>query len=113
MKRVDSNDTGAMHLMGKCYYSGLLGLQQDETKAIELWIRAAEFGCSKAHNDLGMYYYHGENWKKASFTWRPQPWQDMKGQEAILDTLNFYSSTIQTELLSIGSLLHLLGHIWP
>jgi len=68
MKQVDSNDTGAMHSMGNCYYSGLLGLQQDETKAIELWIRAAEFGCSKVHNDLGMhYYYHGENWKKAKF----------------------------------------------
>jgi TPR repeat protein len=32
-----------MHLMGNCYYSGLLGLQQDETKAIELWIRAAGY----------------------------------------------------------------------
>jgi len=67
MKRVDSNDTGAMRLLGNCYYSGLLGLQQDATKAIELWIRAAEFGCSKAHNDLGVHYYHGENWKKAKF----------------------------------------------
>jgi hypothetical protein len=27
------------------------------------------------------------------------------GQETILDTLNFYSSIIQTELLSIGSLI--------
>ena len=43
------------------------GLQQDETKAIELWIRAAEFGCSKVHNDLGMHYYHGGTWKKAKF----------------------------------------------
>ena len=71
MKRVDSNDTGVMNLLDNCYYSGLLGLQQDETNAIELelWIRAAEFGCSKAH------YYHGKNWKKAKL------WQDMKRQE--------------------------------
>jgi hypothetical protein len=95
MKRVD---TGAIDLLGTCYYNGLLGFQQDETKAIELWMRAAELGFSKSHNYLlGMHYYHGENWKKAK------------------DTLIFYSSIIQTEteLLSIGSLLHLLGHILP
>jgi len=62
MKRVDSIDTGAIDLMGStCYYNGLLGFQQDETKAIELWMRAAELGFSKSHNYLGMHYYHGEN----------------------------------------------------
>ena len=67
MKRVDSIDTGAIDLLGTCYYNGLLGIHQDETKAIELWMRAAELGYSESHNYLGMHYYHGKNWKKAKF----------------------------------------------
>ena len=67
MKRVDSIDTGAIDLLGTCYYNGLLGIHQDETKAIELWMRAAELGFSKSHNYLGMHYYHRKNSKKAKF----------------------------------------------
>jgi TPR repeat protein len=44
MKWVDSIDTGAIDLLGTCYYNGLLGFQQDETMAIEVWMRAAELG---------------------------------------------------------------------
>jgi TPR repeat protein len=59
MKRVDSIDTGAIDLLGTCYYNGLLGIH----------MRAAELGfsVSESHNYLGMHYYHGKNWKKAKF----------------------------------------------
>ena len=94
----------------------VLGLQQDDNKAIELWTRAADLGrkrlilaCMTCTRSIVIWEIRG----KPSFTWRPRLWQGMKGQETILDTLNFYSSIIQTKLLSIGSLLHLLGHILP
>ena len=62
-KRVDSNDTGAIDLLGTYYYSGLLGLQQDQKKAIELvWITAAELGVSP-----GYALFLRKNWKKAKF----------------------------------------------
>jgi TPR repeat protein len=69
MRRVDSNDAGAMDALGTCCYNGELGLQEYHTKAIELWIRAAELGFSKSHNSLGMHYYNEtkewELWNRA------------------------------------------------
>lgn len=54
MMRRDSNDAGAMDALGTCYYyyNGVLGLQQDQSKALDLWIRAAELGFRKSHNNL-------------------------------------------------------------
>ena len=48
MKRVEANDAVAMGMLGSYYNYGQLGLQQDHNKAIELWTRAADLGCSKA-----------------------------------------------------------------
>jgi TPR repeat protein len=64
---VEANDAGAICEMGTCYYNGLLGCQQDETKAIELWMRAAELGFSKAHGHLGNIYHEGGDMRKAKF----------------------------------------------
>ena len=36
-------------------------------KAIELYVRAAELGCSKAHNNLAGAYHEGGDMKKAKF----------------------------------------------
>ena len=52
MRQVNSNDAGAMDALGTCYYNGVLGLQQDQSKALDLWIRAAELGFRKSHNNL-------------------------------------------------------------
>jgi hypothetical protein len=52
-KRVEANDAGAIYALGNSYYHGLLGLQQDRTKAMELYARAAELGSSKAHHQQG------------------------------------------------------------
>jgi hypothetical protein len=49
MKRVDFNDFGAMYVLGQRYYHGLLGLQQNQAKALELWKKAAKLGSSDAH----------------------------------------------------------------
>jgi TPR repeat protein len=43
------------------------GFQQDHAKAIELYGRAAELGCSKAHGSLGDIYDEGGDMKKAKF----------------------------------------------
>jgi TPR repeat protein len=67
MNRVEANDAGAIHALGNSYYNGLLGLQQDWTRAIELYARAAEFGSSEAHFHLGIHYDEGGDKKKSKF----------------------------------------------
>ena len=49
MKRVEANDPVAMVFLGYHYEHGLRGLQQDYAKGKELYTRAADLGCSKAH----------------------------------------------------------------
>jgi TPR repeat protein len=67
MKRVAANDAGAIWMLGNCYHLGLRGGQQDQAKAMELYGRAAELGCSKAHNNLADIYHDGGALKKAKF----------------------------------------------
>jgi hypothetical protein len=67
MKRVEVNDSGAMCQLGNCYYKGLNGVQQDRTKAMELFTRAAKLKFSKGHCNLGTTYHEGGNMKKAKF----------------------------------------------
>jgi hypothetical protein len=66
MKRVEANDPASICMLAGSYYRGLNGFQQGQTKAIELWSRAADLGCSTAHNNLGCIY-EGGNLKKAKF----------------------------------------------
>jgi TPR repeat protein len=67
MKRVAVNDPAAIYMLAHFYYQGLGGLQQDRDKAIELFRRAAELGCSIAAGNLGGIYHEGGNLKKAKF----------------------------------------------
>jgi hypothetical protein len=67
MKRVEANDAASICLLANSYYQGLRGLQQDHNKAIELWIQAADLGCSKAHDQLAYIYHEGGNMKKVKF----------------------------------------------
>jgi TPR repeat protein len=67
MKRVAANDAASIFMLAQHYYNGLGGLQQDQAKAMELYARAANLGCSKAHNQLGRIYYEGGYLKKAKF----------------------------------------------
>jgi TPR repeat protein len=67
MKRAEANDAGVMFVLGSFYECGLLGVQQDIKKTIELWTQAAELGSSSAHLNLGNEYHNGGDFKKAKF----------------------------------------------
>jgi tetratricopeptide (TPR) repeat protein len=67
MKRVEANDATSICLLAYCCYKGLNGVQQDHVKAMELFTKALELGCSKAHYQLGNIYHEGGNLKKAKF----------------------------------------------
>ena len=67
MKRVEVNDPVSICLLANSYRHGRGGLQQDHARAIELYVRAAELGSSKAHSYLGDFFYKGGDLKKAKF----------------------------------------------
>jgi TPR repeat protein len=67
MKRVEANDAAAIGMLAQQYYKGLRGFQQDHNKAVELWTRAADLGCSDAHNNLADEYRDLGDMKKAKF----------------------------------------------
>jgi TPR repeat protein len=67
MKRVEANDAGSIYILAGYYKHGSRGLRQDSTRAMELYVRAAELGSSKAHYNLGVYYDDGGDLKKAKF----------------------------------------------
>ena len=58
-KRVDLGDAIAIHNLGVCYSEGDYGYQQDRTKALELYHRAAELGYAGAYNNIGHAYEFG------------------------------------------------------
>ena len=65
MKRVDANDPGAICVLGHFYHHGLAGFQQDQTRAMELFTKSIDLGCSKAHFNLAGIYEGAGNLKKA------------------------------------------------
>ena len=67
MKRVEANDAFSICMLAHHYHLGLRGVQQDHAKALELLTKAADLGCSKAHNNLAGVYYEGGALKKAKF----------------------------------------------
>lgn len=54
MKSVEANDASAMSVLANHYYNGLIGLQQDEEKEIELWKQTMGLGSSQAQFHLGI-----------------------------------------------------------
>ena len=67
MKRVESNDPTSICLLAQHYHHGTAGLQQNHSKAVELYARAADLGSSKAHYNLGAYYHERGYSKKEKF----------------------------------------------
>jgi TPR repeat protein len=67
MKRVEANDAASIYFLANDYYNGTNSLQQDQTKAMELYVRAANLGNKKAHNNLAGIYHEGGHLKKAKF----------------------------------------------
>ena len=64
MKRVEANDPASMYMLATHYHLGRGGFQQDRTKAMELFTRAAKLGFSKGHFNLGSIYYEGGGYEE-------------------------------------------------
>jgi|AntRauTorckE5430_2_1112549.scaffolds.fasta_scaffold05596_5 TPR repeat protein len=65
-KRMEANDDiEAMFLLGDCYDCGDNGLQQDSSKAIELYSKAAKLGHNAAHYNLAVFYKSGDRVEKS------------------------------------------------
>jgi TPR repeat protein len=95
MKRVEANDAASICMLADSYYQGLNGFQQDQKKAMELYARAAELGCSKAHNELGVIYHERGDMKKAKFHVEAAA---MAGNEAArynLGAIEYHSGNIE------------------
>ena len=67
MKRVEAQDAASICMLAGYYLQGTRGFQQDYTKAMELYARAADLGCSKGLSYLANIYHKGGNLKKAKF----------------------------------------------
>ena len=59
-KRVGAGDAQATYNLGCNYRIGKNGMPQDHTKALELFHRAADFGCDEAYCNIGCAYDNGE-----------------------------------------------------
>jgi len=58
-KRVAVDDAIAINCLGFYYYNGKYGFPKDQTKALELYHRAAELGYAKAYTNVGCAYELG------------------------------------------------------
>lgn len=59
-KRMKLNDSGAFFMLGGAYARAELGLQEDMSKTLELWNKAADLGSLKAHYSIGIMYNIGD-----------------------------------------------------
>jgi TPR repeat protein len=105
MMRVAANDAASIFLLANCYDKGIGGLQHDHTKSMELYARAGQLGCTKAHSHLGSIYHKGGDMKKAKFHFAAAA---MAGDEAArhnLGIIEFESGNIERAVkhLTIGA----------
>jgi hypothetical protein len=59
-KRVEGNDAQAMINLGTYYQFGMMGLRQDNAKALELFHKSAKLGNNIAHFSLSVCYQTGD-----------------------------------------------------
>jgi TPR repeat protein len=95
IKRAEANDAALIGMLANSYHNGLNSLQQDHTKAIELFVRAAELGCRKAHNQLGGFYDEGGNLKKAKFHYETAAVAGHEGARFNLGVMEAQSGNIE------------------
>jgi hypothetical protein len=67
MKRVAANDAASISVMGNYYYRGRESIQQDRTRAMKFYARAADLGSSHAQFRLGDIYDDWGDLKKSKF----------------------------------------------
>ncbi|EJK54256.1 hypothetical protein THAOC_26138 [Thalassiosira oceanica] len=58
-KRVAARDPQGLYYLGCAYFHGQYGLEQNQSRAFELWNEAAEIGSKKALCKVGFAYYDG------------------------------------------------------
>ena len=58
-KRMEANDAIAIHNAGLDYMNGTNVYQQDYKKALELFHRAKDLGCTEAYCSISLAYLHG------------------------------------------------------
>jgi len=58
-KRVEANDAQAMYILGTYYQLGMIGLRQDNAKALKLFHKSAKLGHNFAHFNLSAGYQTG------------------------------------------------------
>ena len=56
---VEAGNAYAFYNFAGWYARGIMGMQQDLTKARELWLRAGELGCHEGYYNLGVAYKNG------------------------------------------------------
>ena len=56
---VEVDHAMAFYVLAGYYDSGIMGMQQDWSKARELWLRAGELGCHEGYYNLGVAYKNG------------------------------------------------------
>ena len=61
---MEANDAAAMRNLGGYYYHGQMGFPQDREKAIKLFHRSGELGCTLAYYNLALAYWKGEGVEK-------------------------------------------------
>ena len=59
-KRIKLNDSIAIYNRGCDYDIGKCGFPQDRSKAMQLWHKAGELGCSQAYHNIGCAYETGD-----------------------------------------------------
>jgi TPR repeat protein len=67
MKRVEANDAASIYFLANSYYNGSNGVQQDQTRAMDLYAKSADLSYKKAHYSLGLHYKQVGHVKKAKF----------------------------------------------
>jgi TPR repeat protein len=95
MKRTDANDAASIYMLGVCYHNGLRGLQQDRTKAMELYARAGQLGSGKAYCNLGKLYHEGGDMKKAKFHFEAAAMAGHEGARYNLGILEYNSGNME------------------
>jgi TPR repeat protein len=95
MRRVEANDSASICMLATHYHLGRAGFQQDHVKAMELYVRAADLGCSKAHCHLGNLYHEGGYLKKAKFHWEAAAMAGHDGARNNLGSIEFESGNME------------------
>jgi len=109
--RVEVNDAKAIFCLGCDYSEGVNGLPQDDTKALELWKRAAELGHASSYHHIGIACYFGRgvnrDMKKAVHYWELAA---MRGCATVRNTLGAFEQEAGNMERALKHYMIAVGH---